>query len=70
VADLGDVVCVHSGKDALRALMGQTFAVILLDVNMPIMDGFETAELIRKREMSERTGKSSRTQRWAAEPPA
>jgi signal transduction histidine kinase/DNA-binding response OmpR family regulator len=55
VCDLGEVVCVHSGKDALRCLMSQTFAVILLDVNMPIMDGFETAELIRKRETSERT---------------
>src|SRR5947208_7251845 len=55
VAELGDVVCVHSGKDALRCLLGQSFAVILLDVNKPIIDGFETAELIRKREMSERT---------------
>ncbi len=55
VSELGDVVCVHSGKDALRCLLGQSFAVILLDVNMPIMDGFETAELIRKRELSERT---------------
>ena len=55
VNDLGEVTCVNSGKDALRCLMNQTFAVILLDVNMPIMDGFETAELIRKRETSERT---------------
>ena len=55
VSELGDVVCVHSGKDALRCLLGQSFAVILLDVNMPIMDGFETAELIRNREQSERT---------------
>ncbi|HLX63732.1 MAG TPA: response regulator [Planctomycetota bacterium] len=55
VDELGDVVCVHSGRDALRCLMNQSFAVILLDVNMPVMDGFETAEMIRKRETSERT---------------
>ena len=55
VAELGDVVKAHSGKDALRCLMSQQFAVILLDVNMPVMDGFETAELIRNRETSQRT---------------
>jgi signal transduction histidine kinase/DNA-binding response OmpR family regulator len=55
VTELGDVVTAHSGKDALRCLMSQTFAVILLDVNMPVMDGFETAELIRNRETSQRT---------------
>ncbi len=55
VDELGDVVCVHSGRDALRCLLTQSFAVILLDVNMPVMDGFETAEMIRKRETSERT---------------
>jgi signal transduction histidine kinase/DNA-binding response OmpR family regulator len=42
------VVCVHSGADALRQLLQREFAVILLDVNMPDMDGFETAELIRR----------------------
>src|SRR5260221_13902297 len=55
IEELGDVVCVYSGRDALRCLLNQSFAVILLDVNMPVMDGFETAEMIRKRETSERT---------------
>jgi signal transduction histidine kinase len=40
-----------SGKEALRILLhDQDFAIILLDVQMPIMDGFETAELIRQSE--------------------
>ncbi|NUY80451.1 response regulator [Flavobacterium sp. MAH-1] len=39
----------HSGKDALRILLkDQNFAIILMDVQMPMMDGFETAELIRQ----------------------
>jgi diguanylate cyclase (GGDEF)-like protein/PAS domain S-box-containing protein len=46
------VVCAQSGKQALRYLLNETFAMILLDVNMPGMDGFETAELIRQREAS------------------
>ena len=38
-----------SGKDALRCLLkSQDFAIILMDVQMPLMDGFETAELIRQ----------------------
>ena len=50
LADLGEnVVCVASGADALRQLPERDFAVILLDVNMPDMDGFETAALIRQR---------------------
>jgi PAS domain S-box-containing protein len=44
-----------SGKDALKAVLKQDFAVILLDVNMPGMDGFETAALIRQRKKSEKT---------------
>jgi signal transduction histidine kinase len=50
LADLGEnVVCVGSGADALRQLLDREFAVILLDVNMPDMDGFEAAALIRQR---------------------
>jgi two-component system sensor histidine kinase/response regulator len=44
-----------SGVAALRCLMAQDFAVILLDVRMPIMDGLETAALIRRRRQSEMT---------------
>jgi signal transduction histidine kinase/DNA-binding response OmpR family regulator len=44
-----NVVTVRSGKDALKAMLEQEFAVILLDVKMPEMDGFETAALIRAR---------------------
>ncbi|MES2920421.1 MAG: response regulator [Verrucomicrobiota bacterium] len=50
-----NLVCVRSGNEALRELLKGDFAVILLDVNMPIMDGFETAALIRERQRSETT---------------
>ncbi len=50
-----EVIKAHSGKDALRWLLKDDFAVILLDVNMPGMDGFETAELIRQRKRSQHT---------------
>jgi len=49
------VVEARSGTDALRHLLKQDFAVILLDVRMPIMSGFETADLIRQRPASELT---------------
>ncbi|HWE29311.1 MAG TPA: response regulator, partial [Polyangia bacterium] len=39
----------RSPDEALRALLDEEFAVILLDVTMPGMDGFETAQLIRDR---------------------
>jgi signal transduction histidine kinase/DNA-binding response OmpR family regulator len=46
--DLGqNVISAYSGREALRAVLEDEFAVILLDVNMPDMDGFETAGLIR-----------------------
>ncbi len=49
------IVEADSGRAALRCLMTQDFAVILLDVCMPVMDGFETAALIRQRRQSELT---------------
>ncbi len=56
LAPLGyDVVEADSGRSALRAVMRQDFAVILMDVRMPTMDGYETAKLIRERMQSELT---------------
>lgn len=43
-----NLVMVNSGADALKQLLEREFAVILLDVNMPDIDGIETAELIRQ----------------------
>jgi PAS domain S-box-containing protein len=42
-----------SGEEALRELLSDDFAVILLDVQMPGMDGFETAEMIKMRERTQ-----------------
>ena len=50
-----DLVLANSGKEALRHLLNEDFAAILLDVRMPDMDGFETAELIRSRPRSRQT---------------
>ena len=50
-----ELVMAHSGKEALRHLLNDDFAAILLDVRMPEMDGFETAELIRSRPRSRQT---------------
>src|SRR3954464_13604841 len=45
----------YSGKEALKCLLKQEFAVILLDVQMPVLNGFETAKLIRASERSKHT---------------
>src|SRR6476646_11719419 len=47
-----ELVMAKSGKEALRHLLEDDYAAILLDVRMPDMDGFETAELIRSRPRS------------------
>ncbi len=50
--DLGEVVLARSGEEALRHLLKGEFAVILLDVYMPGMDGYETAQIIRERDQT------------------
>jgi CheY-like chemotaxis protein len=56
LSELGqNVVTANSGREALRELLRQEFAVVLLDVNMPGMDGFETAAMMRQRKSSEHT---------------
>ncbi|HEY0012749.1 MAG TPA: response regulator [Allosphingosinicella sp.] len=52
--DLGDIVVARSGEEALRYLLKGEFAVILLDVYMPGIDGYETAQMIRSREQTKR----------------
>jgi CheY-like chemotaxis protein len=53
LAPLGHaVVEADSGRAALRAVLRETFALILMDVHMPTMDGYETARLIRQRSQS------------------
>lgn len=48
--DLGQILVVsYSGEDALKRLLFDDFAVILLDVNMPGMDGYEMATFVRAR---------------------
>src|SRR5579884_3456607 len=50
--DLGEVVLARSGEEALRHLLKGEFAVILLDVYMPGMDGYDAAQIIRSREQT------------------
>src|SRR5207245_5403921 len=50
-----NVLAAGSGKEALRQILKTDFALILLDIRMPEMDGFETATLIRKLKRSRHT---------------
>src|SRR5881392_873346 len=50
-----NIITARSGEEALRRVLEQEFAVILLDVNMPGMDGLETAAMIRRRRKSAHT---------------
>ena len=54
IEDIADVEVATSGDEALRHLLKGEFAVILLDVYMPGMDGYETAQIIRGREQTKR----------------
>ena len=54
IEDLAEVEVAASGEEALRHLLKGEFAVILLDVYMPGMDGYETARIIREREQTKR----------------
>jgi signal transduction histidine kinase len=56
LAPLGqNLVAATSGREALRQLLERSFATVILDVNMPGMDGFETAQMIRGRPRSAHT---------------
>jgi len=50
-----DLVVARSGEEALKKLLTEEFALILLDLHMPGMDGYETAELVRTRRRNEHT---------------
>ncbi|THD78270.1 MAG: response regulator [Phenylobacterium sp.] len=50
-----ELVTAKSGEEALKRLLTEEFAVILLDLHMPGMDGYETAEFIRSRKRTART---------------
>ncbi|HWT13716.1 MAG TPA: response regulator [Allosphingosinicella sp.] len=54
IEDLAEVEVATSGEEALRHLLKGDFAVILLDVYMPGLDGYETAQIIRGRDQTKR----------------
>ena len=49
------LVRAHTGEQALLRVLDDDYAAILMDVQMPDLDGFETAELIRQRDRSKHT---------------
>src|SRR5438876_360435 len=56
IAELGqNLVIARSGEEALRCLLHKDFALILMDVHMPVLDGFQTAALIRQRKKFDHT---------------
>ena len=56
LGDMGEnLVSAGSGREALKHLLNKEFALILLDVQMPGLDGYETASLAREREQSRHT---------------
>ncbi|MET0650037.1 MAG: response regulator [Pyrinomonadaceae bacterium] len=56
LGDMGEnLVSASSGREALKHLLNKEFALILLDVQMPGLDGYETASLAREREQSRHT---------------
>jgi PleD family two-component response regulator len=67
LADLGhDLVVARSGEEALKKLLVEEFALILLDLHMPGMDGYETAALVRTRSSS--SPRSTATRRTSSRP--
>jgi CheY-like chemotaxis protein len=50
-----NILSANSGEEALRYLLEKDFSLVLLDVRMPGMDGFEVAELMRQRDRSMHT---------------
>ena len=52
---VGEIHCARSGEEALRYLLREEYAAILLDVLMPGLDGYQTADLIRRRASSKTT---------------